>query len=87
MSDSPSSVPRVPRPKVTGVSRAEAEPVRYTVPSRYDARFPPPDDEHDHVDQVAFAGQYFALVFVLFIATAWFAAFVLVPVVGLVLSV
>ena len=86
MSDSPSSVPRVPRPKETGLARFEAKPVRYSVPTRYDVQFPPPDAEHDDVDQVAFAGHYFAWVFMLFMATAGFAAFVLVPMVGLFLA-
>ncbi len=86
MSDSPSSVPRVPRPRETGPQPADAKPVVYKVPSRYDAQFPSPDDEFGDVDQVAFAGQYFAWVFVLFIATAGFAAFVLVPMVGRFLS-
>lgn len=86
MSDSHSSVPRVPRPKAVALAQVEAKAVRYSVPSRYDAQFPPPDEEFGDVDQVAFAGQYFAWIFVLFIATAGFAAFVLVPVVGRFLS-
>jgi hypothetical protein len=82
MSDSPSSVPLVRRRRESVAKAA----VLYTVPSRYDVQFPPPDDEHDDVDQVAFAGHYFLSVFVLFMATAGFAAFVLVPLVGLFLS-
>lgn len=88
MSDNPfdgsrGSVPPVRRPRDNA---AAPKSVRYTLPSRYEARFPPPDEEFDEVDQVAFAGQYFAYVFVLFMATAGFAAFVLVPMVGRFLS-
>jgi hypothetical protein len=88
MSDNPfdgprGSVPLVRRPRDKA---AAPKPVRYTVPSRYEARFPPPGEEFDEVDQVEFAGQFFRFVFVLFIATAGFAAFVLVPMVGRFLS-
>ncbi|MEQ1695185.1 MAG: hypothetical protein ABL901_05015 [Hyphomicrobiaceae bacterium] len=86
MSENPSSVPLVRRPRGTGPKPLDAVPVRYTVPSRYDAQFPPPDDEHDDVDQVAFAGQYLGFVILLIVATAGFAAFVLVPMVGVFLS-
>ncbi len=86
MSDSPSSVPRVRRPKDTGTKPPDARLVRYTVPARFDAQFPPPDSERDEVDQIEFAGQYFRFVFVLILATAGFAAFVLVPMVGRFLS-
>lgn len=77
MSDSPSSVPQVPRP----VAHAGHTPLKF--PSRYRYRFPPPDEEpYDGVNQVEFAAKYFAAVFVLFIGMAGFAAFVLVPLVG-----
>lgn len=86
MSDSPSSVPRVRRARSIAIAANEGAPVHLTFPSRFRYQFPPPDEEQFDVDQVAFAGQYFLAVFVLFIATAAFAAFVLVPLVGRVLS-
>jgi len=79
MSDSPSSVPRVRKPRRTAI----AVPVKLTFPSRYRYQFPPPDDESFEVNKIAFALQYFAGVFVLFVGTAGFTAFVLVPVAGL----
>lgn len=82
MSNSPSSVPRVRKPR----SVAIAVPVKLTFPSRYRYQFPPPDEVAFNVDQLAFALQYFAWVIVLFLATAGFAAFVLVPIAGRFLS-
>jgi cobalamin biosynthesis protein CobD/CbiB len=81
MSDHPSSVPRIPKSAM-----AHEPPVRLTFPSRYNARFPAPDDEPFQVDQVEFAAQYFACVIGLTIAIGAFSAFVLVPLVGQLLS-
>jgi hypothetical protein len=80
MSKSQSTVPAVPR------SKAPA-PVKLTFPSRYNHRFPDPDDEpFDSVNQLEFGLQFFAFVIGVFILTAGFAAFVLVPAVGSLLS-
>jgi hypothetical protein len=81
MSNRPSSVPRIPRPV-----EAARQPVRLKFPSRYNARFPSPDDEPFNVDQVEFAAQYFVAVIGLFIAIGGVAAFVLVPLVGRLMS-
>jgi hypothetical protein len=87
MSDSQPSVPQIPRtkPERTNVS-AQTKPTRLKFPKRYNARFPAPDDEPFHVDQVEFAAHYFAAVAVLFVSMGGFAAFVLVPLVGTLLS-
>jgi hypothetical protein len=86
MSDSHSSVPRIARAKPDNPRAEPAKPVRLKFPSRYNARFPAPDDEPFHVDQVEFAVQYFGAVLVLFVSMAGFAAFVLVPLVGTLMS-
>jgi hypothetical protein len=80
MVDGSSGVPKVTRP-------AGLPPARLTVPSRYDHQFPGPDDEiWEGVDQVEFGASYFLFVLALFLGTAGFAAFILVPVVGLILG-
>ena len=49
---------------------------------------PAPDDEpYDHVDQIEFAFQYFRFVIALMIAMGLFAAYVLVPVAGLIFAI
>ena len=68
------SVPIVPRPR--------------RVPSRPILLPPAPDDEpYDHVDQIEFAFEYFRFVIALMIAMGLFAAYVLVPVAGLMFAV
>ncbi len=80
----PATVPAVAR----RTSRTEAPiPVKLKFPSRYSYRFPAPDDEpYDSVNQLEFGAQFFAFVIAVFILTACFAAFVLVPAVGTLLS-
>ena len=83
MSDSPSSVPQVPRPKAGSERPPAIVPVKLKFPSRYRYRFPAPDDEpFDSVNQVEFAAQYFACFVAMVIVLAALAAFVLVPIVG-----
>ena len=77
-----SGVPRVRRSRP-----ARPQPVKLTFPSRFESRFPPPDDEpFDSVNQVEFGLQFFAFVLAMFIATATTAAFVLVPLIGTLFS-
>ena len=79
MSKHATSVPSVPRLK----SRV----VALKFPPRYDLRYPAPDDEpFDSVNQVEFAATYFKWVAILFLSMAIFAAFVLVPLVGLIFA-
>lgn len=86
MSVYPSSVPQVRRPRDNGRVPPDVIPVGYCVAARFDARFPAPDDEHDDVDQVSFAGEYLSFVLVLITVTAGFAAFILAPMLGLILA-
>ena len=74
MSDRSTSVPIVPRPR-----RVSSHPIQLS---------PAPDDEpYDHVDQIEFAFQYFRFVIALMIAMGLFAAYVLVPVAGLIFAI
>lgn len=87
MSDSQPSVPRIPRAKPNGANHnAQHTPTRLKFPKRYNARFPAPDDEPFHVDQVEFAAQYFGAVIVMFLVMGGLAAFVFVPLVGTFMS-
>jgi hypothetical protein len=86
MSDSQPSVPRIARAKPDKPKSEPPKPARLKFPRRYNARFPAPDDEPFHVDQVEFAAQYLGAVVVMFVVMGGLAAFVFVPLVGTLLS-
>jgi hypothetical protein len=79
MSKRATSVPSVPRVK--------SKIVALKFPPRYDLRYPAPDEEpFDSVNQFEFAATYFKWVALLFVGMALFAAFVLVPLTGLIFA-
>jgi hypothetical protein len=72
---------------VPSVPRLNSRVVALKFPPRYDLRFPAPDDEpFDSVNQFEFAATYFKWVALLFAGMALFAAFVLVPLTGLIFA-
>lgn len=70
----------------TSVPQVARQPRPYTIQT-YRFQFPAPDDERfNGVDQVEFAVQYFVCVLAMVLGLGVFAAFVLVPLAGLVFS-
>jgi hypothetical protein len=85
MSQGSSGIPKIKRGRPFANLRQPpgSAPTKLSFSSRYDHRFPAPDDESfDSVDQVGFAFQFLAFVVAIFIVTAFVASFIFVPMLG-----